>query len=51
MKKTWCPTFSHLHNTAHNTPYPKKPTEMHWLHFDNVVHSLNDVKILTVQSV
>ena len=26
---------------------PKKPTEMHWLHYDNNVPSLNTMKILT----
>ena len=28
-KKTWRPTFAHLHNMPHNIVYPKKPTKMH----------------------
>ena len=24
-EKTWRPTFLHLHNTPHNTPYLEKP--------------------------
>ena len=50
-KQTWCPTFWHLHNTLHNTPYPKKPSGIHWLLYDNNIPSLNSVKILTVRSV
>ena len=50
-EKTWRPTFSRLHNTPHNTPYPKKPTGIHWLLYDNNIPSLNSVKILTVRSV
>ena len=36
---------------AHNAPYSKKLTEMHWVCYDNNVPSLNTVKILTVRLV
>ena len=35
----------------YNTPLPEKPTEIHWLHYDNTVPLLNALKIPTVQLV
>ena len=40
-EKTWRPTFSYLHNTPHNTPYPKKPTRIHWLLYDKLRENPN----------
>ena len=44
-KKIWHPTFLHLHNMPHNTPYLKKLTKMHWLHYNAKQKHLSHKKV------